>query len=172
PELPDARLLDLSSEAIFVRDSHDLITYWNGGAETLYGWPRGEALGRLSSDLLRTELPAALSEARAALEDKKFWKGGLVHTSRDGSIIGRKLFEVFPDIPNDLGADGVRNLRASLDRVEAHRCADAMNVQRYPIQLPPEEGGGWEERYWSPMNSPVFDPSGKIVFIVHRVEDV
>lgn len=92
-------------------------------------------------------------------------------TTRD-QLIGRKLFDVFPDAPDDPLADGVRNLRASLERVKAERCADAMPVQRYPIQLSAAEGGGWEERHWSPINSPVFDPDGDLAFIVHRVEDV
>ena len=45
PDFSEARLLDLSSEAIFIRDTQDRITYWNGGAEALYGWSREEALG-------------------------------------------------------------------------------------------------------------------------------
>jgi len=67
------------------------------------------------------------------------------------SILGRQLFDVFPDNPNDPGADGVRNLKASLDRVLNHRSQNAMAVQKYDIQRPQAEGGGFEERYWSPV---------------------
>jgi signal transduction histidine kinase/DNA-binding response OmpR family regulator len=92
-------------------------------------------------------------------------------TKRD-DVIGRGLFEIFPDNPDDPGATGVRNLRASLDRVLQHRRGDAMPLQKYDIRRPEEEGGGFEERHWSPFNSPVLDQDGKIVYIIHRVEDV
>jgi len=87
-------------------------------------------------------------------------------------ILGRGLFEVFPDNPDDPTATGVRNLRASLDRVLTHRVPDTMVVQKYDIRRPESQGGGFEERYWSPVNSPVQGPDGKVAYIIHRVEDV
>jgi PAS domain S-box-containing protein len=87
-------------------------------------------------------------------------------------ILGRHLFEVFPDNPADTEATGVHNLRASLDRVLQSRAADAMPVQKYDIRRPESEGGGFEERYWSPMNSPVLNERGEVAYIIHRVEDV
>ncbi len=96
---------------------------------------------------------------------------GATMTERD-AIKGRKLFDVFPDDPNDPAADGVRNLRASLERVKSTGNADVMAVQRYPVRMPASEGGGFEERFWSPINSPVFSDDGKLTFIIHRVEDV
>jgi CheY-like chemotaxis protein len=92
--------------------------------------------------------------------------------TRREEILGRGLFDVFPDNPDDPAADGVRNLRASLDRVRKNRTADAMAVQKYDIRRPESKGGGFEERYWSPVNSPVFGPGGEIEYIIHRVEDV
>lgn len=88
------------------------------------------------------------------------------------NIIGRGLFDVFPDNPNDPHADGVSNLRASLKRVMTERISDAMPVQKYDIRRPESEGGGFEERFWSPVNSPVFGPSGELIYIIHQVEDV
>jgi len=87
-------------------------------------------------------------------------------------ILGRDLFDVFPDNPDDAGATGMRNLRASLERVRATRTADVMAVQKYDIRRPESEGGGFEERYWSPVNSPVRDADGEVAYIIHRVEDV
>src|SRR5262249_20851497 len=92
-------------------------------------------------------------------------------TNRQG-VLGRGIFEVFPDNPADPAATGVRNLGASLERVVRTRVPDAMAVQKYDIQRPASEGGGFEERYWSPVNSPVFGPDGEVVYIIHRVEDV
>jgi light-regulated signal transduction histidine kinase (bacteriophytochrome) len=88
------------------------------------------------------------------------------------SMIGRGLFEVFPDNPDDPGADGVRNLRASLDRVRHGRIADTMAVQKYDIRKPDADGGGFEERYWHPVNTPVLDDAGELRYIIHAVEDV
>ncbi|MCA6097439.1 response regulator [Bradyrhizobium sp. WSM 4400] len=88
------------------------------------------------------------------------------------AILGRGLFEVFPDNPDDPTADGVRNLRASLERVVQFRRPDTMTVQKYDIRKPESEGGGFEERYWSPRNSPVLGPNGQFTYIIHRVEDV
>ena len=87
-------------------------------------------------------------------------------------IVGRGLFEVFPDNPDDPAATGVRNLRTSLDRVRERRAPDTMAVQKYDICRPESAGGGFEERYWSPTNVPVFDAQGKLMYIIHHVEDV
>jgi PAS domain S-box-containing protein len=92
--------------------------------------------------------------------------------TRREEILGRDLFDVFPDNPEDAEASGVRNLRASLQRVLATGKPDAMAVQKYDIRRPEEEGGGFAERYWSPENSPVFTAGFEIACIIHRVEDV
>ena len=87
-------------------------------------------------------------------------------------ILGRPLFEVFPDNPDDPGTTGETTLRSSLERVLLHRRPDAVAVQKYDIRRPDSEGGGFEERYWSPLNSPILGPDGEIAWILNRVEDV
>src|SRR5260370_38628938 len=87
-------------------------------------------------------------------------------------ILGRGVFDVFPDNPNDPSATGVRNLRTSLQRVLQDKTSEAMAVQKYDIRKPESEGGGFEVRYWRPVNSPVLGPTGKVLYIIHRVEDV
>ena len=91
-------------------------------------------------------------------------------TTRE-AIVGRPIFDVFPDNPDDAAATGVRNLRASLDRVLASAAPDTMAIQKYDIRRPTSEGGTVEERYWSRTNSPVLDGS-TVTYIIHRVEDV
>ena len=83
--------------------------------------------------------------------------------------IGRRLFDLFPDDPSEPGADGVRNLTASLDRVVATRAADVMPVQRYPVR---DASGRFIERWWAPVNSPVLDADGDVALVIHRVEEV
>jgi signal transduction histidine kinase len=92
--------------------------------------------------------------------------------TRREEIMDRGIFDVFPDNPEDPEATGVSNLSASLDRVRRQRVPDTMAVQKYDIKRPDEEGGGFEERYWSPKNTPVLDEGGKLAYIIHRVQDV
>jgi signal transduction histidine kinase len=84
-------------------------------------------------------------------------------------IIGRDIFDAFPDNPADPRATGVSNLRASLERVRSRRKPDVMAVQKYDIRRP---SGEFEVRYWSPANKPVLDEHGELRYIIHRVEDV
>jgi signal transduction histidine kinase len=118
-----------------------------------------------SPDVLLVLLPDAprytmVAATRARLE--------ATHTTRE-QIVGRGLFEVFPDDPADPAATGTRNLRASLDRVVATRAADVMAVQKYDI---PGPDGKFVSRYWSPKNIPIIGAAGEILYIMHRVEDV
>ena len=92
-------------------------------------------------------------------------------TSRT-ALVGKGIFEAFPDNPDDPEATGVANLRASLDRVRRNRAPDTMAVQKYDIRRPQSEGGEFEVRYWSPVNVPVLGPGGKLTHIIHRVQDV
>ncbi|MGW1376314.1 PP2C family protein-serine/threonine phosphatase [Streptomyces sp. NPDC002446] len=86
-------------------------------------------------------------------------------------VVGRRLFDVFPDNPHDPEATGMRNLRTSLERVLATGESDTMALQRYDVEAPGRPGV-FEERYWSPVNAPVLDADGRVRLIVHRVEEV
>ncbi|HZI05917.1 MAG TPA: PAS domain-containing protein, partial [Archangium sp.] len=92
-------------------------------------------------------------------------------TVREG-LYGRPLFDAFPDNPEDPHATGVGNLRASLLRALATKTPDTMPVQKYDIPRPEAEGGGFEERYWSPVNTPILSPEGEVRYLLHQVEDV
>ena len=82
-----AQLLDLTHDTIFVRDMNDVITYWNSGAEQLYGWSRYDAIGRVTRQLLKTVFPTPLQEITAELLGTSRWEGELVHTKRDGNTV-------------------------------------------------------------------------------------
>ncbi len=92
--------------------------------------------------------------------------------TRREAILGRGLFEVFPDNPDDPAATGVSNLRSSLESAVKEKRPNTMAVQKYDIRRPESEGGGFEERHWSPVNSPVLDAKGEVAYVIHRVEDV
>jgi PAS domain S-box-containing protein len=82
-----ARLLDLSNDAIFVRDAADRVTYWNKSASELYGYSREGAVGRVSHELLRTEFPEPLERITEQLRKDNRWTGELIHRHKDGSRI-------------------------------------------------------------------------------------
>lgn len=90
--------------------------------------------------------------------------------TRREEILGKTMFQVFPDNPDDPAAEGQRNLRASLRRVLLSGKPDTMPVQKYDI--PRADGSGFEERYWSPMNIPIFGKDGRIAYVLHRAEDL
>ncbi|MEX2148976.1 MAG: ATP-binding protein, partial [Steroidobacteraceae bacterium] len=117
-----------------------------------------------SPDILLVLLPDAPRYTMVAGTSAR-WRA--THTTSD--TLGRGLFELFPDNPDDPSATGTSNLRASLERVLKTRQPDTMPVQKYDIRRP---DGSFEAKYWSPKNLPVLSPSGEVLYILHRVEDV
>ncbi|NWF25517.1 SpoIIE family protein phosphatase [Streptomyces sp. PKU-EA00015] len=86
-------------------------------------------------------------------------------------LVGKYVFDAFPDNPSDPDADGVRNLSASLHRVLATGEPDTMALQKYDIPIMGRPGA-FEERWWSPINTPILGADDRVVWIIHRVEDV
>ena len=82
-----ASLLEITHDAVIVRDMNDVIRFWNRGAEFLYGWSRDEAVGKVLYELLRTEFPAPLADIKTALVRNDRWEGELVDTKRDGTEV-------------------------------------------------------------------------------------
>ena len=82
-----ARLLDLSNDAIIARDHRDRIVYWNRGAEEMYGFPAKEALGKITHKLLQTAPSENLQKIRKYLARFNRWSGELVHTRKDGTKV-------------------------------------------------------------------------------------
>ncbi len=82
-----ASLLNLTHDSIFVRDMSDIITYWNRGAEELYGWTAEQAIGKRSHELLQTVFPAPLDGINAELLRTGRWEGELGHTKADESKV-------------------------------------------------------------------------------------
>ena len=82
-----AGLLDLTHDTVFVRDMNDRITYWNRGAEELYGWRSAEAIGKVTHQLLQTTFPEPLEQITDAVVRSGRWEGELVHTKRDGTRV-------------------------------------------------------------------------------------
>ena len=84
-----ASLLNLTHDSIFVRDMNNVITYWNHGAEELYGWTAEEVVGKgiTTHQLLKTVFPAPLDKIEPELLRTGRWEGELVHTKADGTQV-------------------------------------------------------------------------------------
>ncbi|GHO77651.1 hypothetical protein KSD_54220 [Ktedonobacter sp. SOSP1-85] len=80
-------LINLSHDAILIRDPINRILSWNHGAQELYGWTAQEALGRVTHTLLQTRFPVSLVEIDTQLEREGCWEGELTHTHRNGHVV-------------------------------------------------------------------------------------
>lgn len=117
------RIIDLSHEAILVRDLTEGILIWNRGCEELYGYDKTQAIGANSNDLLKTRYPLPLQEFERLLVAEGSWSGEVLQIASDGSevwvdsrqelirISGRRLvLETNRDITDRRRADEIRNL--------------------------------------------------------------
>ncbi|MBK9491405.1 MAG: hypothetical protein IPO07_23375 [Haliscomenobacter sp.] len=86
--------------------------------------------------------------------------------------MGRGIFDVFPDNPDDKTANGESIIRASFNWVIKNKTKDALPVVKYDIPKPESEGGGFDVKYWQATNSPILDEKNNVKYIVQRAEDV
>lgn len=82
-----ATLIDLSPNAIIVRRLDGTITFWNKGAEKIYGWTKQEALGKSTHKLFQTKFPESFDTITSKLKAEKYWSGELVHKTKSGQEI-------------------------------------------------------------------------------------
>ena len=84
------------------------------------------------------------------------------------NVVGRNLFDAFPDNPYDSSATGVASVRQSLLKVLKTRQSDVMPIIRYDVQ---PTLGGFQERYWMITNTPILGDDGFVRWIINRAED-
>jgi len=118
-----ARLLDLTHDAVFVKDVNNVVRYWNRGAEELYGWKRGEAAGKNTHDLLKTVFPAPLTDIDQILSRTGRWEGELVHTTRTGE---RVTVESRWSLQRDAEGKPIGTLESNTDITERKRAETAL----------------------------------------------
>jgi PAS domain S-box-containing protein len=82
-----ARLIDLAPVAVIVRELDGTIIFWSQGAESMYGWTKEEALGRLTHDVLRTQFPEPMEDIVKKLLQGRKWTGELRHLTKDGRTV-------------------------------------------------------------------------------------
>src|SRR5262249_48365652 len=124
-----ADLLDLASDAIMVRDLNGVVSFWNSGAEALYGWKREEMIGRNLHGVLATKFPVSYEKIESSLYETGRWEGNVVQVTGNGEEIPvscRKALKIgrsgMPENILEIGRDMTASLRAeeALRTTEKH----------------------------------------------------
>ena len=88
------------------------------------------------------------------------------------NLVGKNLFEVFPENPDDTDAHNMSGIIASFEKVFRTGETDELPLVRYDVRRPQQDGGEFEERFWQLITFPRFDENGAVAYVIHRVEDV
>jgi PAS domain S-box-containing protein len=164
-----AHLLDLTHDTIIARNEADQITFWNHGAEALYGWRREQALGKTPSDLLPTVYPVPLQEVNAKLTRDGHWEGELVKTRKDGTVV---TVASRWSVRLDEGGRRIGTLETNNDITERKRAEEALRRSQAAYlteaqKLSATGSFGWNittnEVFWSDQTFSIFayEPSTK-----------
>lgn len=82
-----ARLLNLTQDAVLIRDIEDRIVYWNQGSEHMFGFTENEAIGSICHHLLNTQFPDAIENLKKELEVKGYWNGEFTVKTKSGKPV-------------------------------------------------------------------------------------
>ncbi len=122
-----AALLQFARDAILVTDLDGKITFWNRGAEEIYGWRQEEALGKNVDELLQTTPPIPLDDIRALIHGQGHWEGELAQLTRSGqTVIVASRWALRRD---DVGTDGAV-LEINRDITDRKRAEEELRLSR------------------------------------------
>ncbi|UFN48477.1 PAS domain S-box protein [Roseomonas sp. OT10] len=141
-----ARLLDLTHDAIFVRDMDDTILFWSRGAEALYGWSAAEALGRQAGGLLQPAVEGGMEAALAEALHVGHWEGEVAHTTRGGrQVIVASRWAV----RRDHAGRPLTVMETNNDITERHEALRALRHSEHRFRTIVQGAGVaiWEEDY-------------------------
>jgi len=122
-----AALLDLTHDAIFVRGSDGTLTYWNRGAEKLYGWSAEEAVGRKAAELLRARFCVEPAPGNPEFLRSGRWEGEVLHARRDGTeVVVASRWSLYRD-PH---GKPVATMETNSDITDRHQVEEALHRTR------------------------------------------
>jgi len=155
-----ADLIELSHEAIIVKDLESRILFWSRGAEEAYGWTKAEAQGNVIHLFLKTRFPVPFDEHMAALTTEGRWEGELIHTRKDGSeliVLSRQVLQ-----RDETGAP-IAVMEINIDITERKRAEIALQASEQR----------WATTLMSIGDAVIAtDTSGRVVFMNAVAEDL
>lgn len=173
-----AQMLDFANDTIMIRDLDDRITYWNQGAERLYGWSKEEAVGQYVHTFLSTEFPSPLKEVLKKCIRKGHWEGVLIHTKRDGTLVtvssrwtlqrdGQGKPSAFLEINNDItetvrAKDALQKAHDELERRVIERTTELSRANARLKSLSARLISAQEEERWR-ISRDLHDDLGQIL---------
>ncbi|MFM0630001.1 PAS domain-containing sensor histidine kinase [Paraburkholderia xenovorans] len=177
------QLLDLTHDAIVVYDMNDLITFWNHGAEALYGWTAQQAIGQPIHELTQTHSSVSLDEIRSEMLRSGRWQGELQRVRNDGTtVIISSRWALWRDAKgkpravlatnNDITVR--KQAEQALERSEAF-LSDAQRLSRTGSIATKLPGG---EMWWSDETYQIFDyaklvtPTFRLILERSHPEDI
>ena len=158
-----ADLLELTHDTVMVRDTNNAITYWNRGAERLYGWGREDAIGKVPGELLRTVYPVPIEDITGAILRDGYWEGELGNTRSDGTrvTVASRWSAQFDDDGRRIGT-----LETNNDVTERRRAEEALQRSQAAYiaeaqKLSLTGSFGWDtatgEVFWSDQSYSIFE---------------
>jgi PAS domain S-box-containing protein len=127
------------------------------------GLDYAEVFRQLPIPVLLVNPDLTIADANAAYQE-------VTGRSRE-DLVGRSPFEAFPENPTDPESTSLRDVRDAMRRVLASGQAETTAFLRYDVEVPGRPGA-FEQRYWCPVNAPVFGPDGRVVMIAQCVEEI
>ncbi len=164
------------SRAVPLFDASGAITEWIGAAMDVTARKESEAALQSSEERFRSLFAAssapflllAADTPRFTIIDVNKAYLEATMTTRE-QLLGRGVFEMFPDNPGDPGMTGVSQLRASFEDALASKRPAALPRLKYDVARP---DGSFAERWWDPINTPMLDAAGNVSALIHHATDV
>ncbi len=151
-----AQIMDLVNDSVMLRDLEDKITYWNKGAQRVYGWTQEEVLGRVTHDLLKTVFPQPRDEIKAKLMEEGHWEGELFHSRRDGSSL---IVSSRWTLQGDATGQSTRIVELNYDITDRKRIEQAIQQKNAELQSAAES----KNRFLANMSHELRTPLNGII---------